>query len=127
MQYSAQRWPVADDIDSAIQRLASELSVLSMDALHAANYDLTVCFNEDAIKRTVEDSERYSVGANLCNKYTEGMLNLHEFCDLMNRIDLRNFLYVIEEYLPKDILEKYQLETSDSNEKEGTEVNGTSA
>lgn len=116
MQYSAQRWTRAEDIDSAIDRLSCKLSDLSMDSLHAINYDLNFCFDAEQVERLKEQSDRYNVGANLCGKYSLGILNLEEFCERMVQTDLKCFLCDIEEYLPKKIIEKYRLNQSDDDE-----------
>lgn len=115
MQYSAQSWPRAEDINSAIERLSCKLSDLSMDSLHATNYDLNFCFDPEQVERLMKESDRYNAGSNLCGKYSCGILNLGQFCEQMVQIDLKHFLYDIETYLPKDIIEKY-LDQSDDEE-----------
>ena len=116
MQYSAQRWTRAEDINSAIERLSYKLSDLSMDSLRSTNYDINVCFDAEQVKRLMEDSDRYNAGFNLCGKYSCGIFNLEQFCEQMVKIDLKHFLYDIEEYLPKNIIEKYHLDQSDDDE-----------
>lgn len=110
MQYSAQGWPLNEDLKSGIQRIACELRDLSFHTEHATNYDLSVCFDDDAIHRLSEDSNKFNCGANLCNKYCQGFLNLEEFCELMHRINLTEFLHEIGKYLPDYLIEQYQLQ-----------------
>lgn len=116
MQYAAVGWPIAEDLNSAIKRLGCQLGAYSDDAFHSTNYDLSICFDNDLVKIAMEDSERYSLGQNLCHKYGEGVLNLDEFCANMIAADLMTFLYVIDEYLPKHIIEKYQLTPDDDGD-----------
>lgn len=116
MQYSAQRWIRAEDINSAIGRLSCVLSDLSMDSLHATNYDLNFCFDVEQVERLRKDSESYSTGVKLCSKYSRGVLNLEQFCEQMVQKNLKRFLYDIDEYLPKKIIEKYRLDQSDDEE-----------
>lgn len=125
MQYSSENWTKAEDLDSAIDRLCQELCALSMDADHAINYDMNMCFDEDRVQYCKEKSERYSKGANICNQYCHGLLNLEEFCKRMVRFNLGYFLYSIKKYLPHQIIEKYRLyddeddEDGDTKEKDG--------
>ena len=116
MQYSAQGWTRAEDINSAIERLSCKLSDLSMNSLHSTNYDLNYCFDAEQVERLMEESDRYNAGVNLCGKYSCGILNLEQFCEQMVQIDLKRWLYDIDEYLPKDIIEKYHLDQSDGDE-----------
>lgn len=113
MQYSAQDWPEAKDLRSTIERMSCELDALSLDSLHAANYDMNYCFDNDAVRGLMNDSDNYNTGANLCRRWTHGILRLEDFCEQMVRADLIRFLHYIKEYLPKEIIEKYQLNGSD--------------
>lgn len=122
MHYSAEYWVKAEDLGTAIQRLACQLYDLSMDSLHAANYDMDYCYDTDAQQRLMKNSEQYTTGANTCNKYTHGILNLEEFCQEMLQLDLRRFLYDICEYLPNDIIVKFQLNQSDDSDEEDEDV-----
>ncbi|XP_074034362.1 uncharacterized protein [Leptinotarsa decemlineata] len=115
MQYSAEEWPEAVNLDSAIRRLAWELADLSFDALHSSNYDLSVCYDAEEVRKLLELSEKYELGVALCHKYSYGSGNLDEFCELMIEADLKHFLHSISVYLPQNIIEKYQLEPQNTN------------
>lgn len=116
MQYSAQRWVKAEDIKTAIERLSCELSDLRQEAQHSLVYD-TFLDAEEARRSIEEDCEAYGTGANLCDRYSRGLLSLNEFCDHMVRIKLKHFLYDIVKYLPVELIEKYQLDQSDDEDK----------
>ncbi|KAJ8974987.1 hypothetical protein NQ317_003176 [Molorchus minor] len=116
MQYSSDTYPLVEDIKSAVQRLACQLHDLSKDSEHATNYDLSVCFNDAAVQDLLENAKTYKCGENLCHKFTEGLLNLEEFCELMYRVDLKRFLYEITGYLPEHILEQYKLRLPDDED-----------
>ncbi|KAJ8970630.1 hypothetical protein NQ317_006629 [Molorchus minor] len=116
MQYSSDTYPMVEDIKSAVQRLACQLRDLSIDSEHATNYDLSVCFDDAAVQALLENAKTYKCGENLCHKFTEGLLNLEEFCELMYRVDLKRFLYEITGYLPEHILEQYKLQLPDDED-----------
>lgn len=116
MHYSSQEWVEARDLNTAINRLSCKLDDLSFDSLHAANYDLNYCFIEVEVQRLMKDYERYDVGSVLCKKYLYGIIKLEEFCEQMVQADLKCFLYDIEKYLPKEVIEKYQLDQSESED-----------
>ncbi|XP_074026519.1 uncharacterized protein [Leptinotarsa decemlineata] len=115
MQYSAQEWPEAVDLDSAIRKMAWEMADLSFDALHSSNYDLSVCYDAEEVRKLLELSEKYELGVALCHKYSYGSRNLDDFCKLIIEADLKHFLYDICTYLPQNIIEKYQLEPRSPN------------
>lgn len=121
MSYSAETWVKAEDLDSSIHRLSNELYDLCMELVRAINCD-DYCLDEDEVRRLGGDSERYSDGANLCNKYLHGIVDLEEFCEQLVQMGLKRFLYTIDEYLPKEMIEKYRLNQSDDkNEKDEEE------
>lgn len=122
MQYAAEGWVKATDIDTSVERLGCELYALSMDSLHAANYDLDCCFDSDNVQCLLKDSEKYSSGSNLCQKYLHGILTIEEFCEQITEIELKRFLCDLRQYLPKEIIEKYQLD-QDTQENDGEEEN----
>lgn len=104
MLYASQNWTEAVDITSAVERLTSELDALSDDAHHATNYDLSVCYDEEQIQLCLRDAENYQKGVDLCEKYTDGSLDLDQLCDAMVECDLRRFLYHLFPYLPNGII-----------------------
>lgn len=115
MHYAAQHWVQATDIKSAIERLSNALFALSNEAYHATNYNMDICFNEDEIRKCLENAAKYDVGVNMCNKYMYGMLNLDEFCQKMIEVELKNFLYDLQEYLPLETIEKFKLHVNNEN------------
>lgn len=126
MQYSADHWPQAENLNSAVDRLLCELNALSFDCLHESNYGNECFYDEESAMEYLNKSEKYSLGANLCQKYLCNILDLDEFCTLMVLGDLKNFLVELEPHLPEDILIKFKLKDavpiSDDNDVEQEEI-----
>lgn len=116
MQYSTQRWVKTEDIKSAVERLSCELDDFRRSKQLSINYDITIYDDAEEVGRAKEGFKAYSIGVNLCNRYSRGFLNLDEFCEHMVRVELKRFLYGIVKYLPKKIIEKYQLHQSDNKD-----------
>lgn len=116
MHYSAQSAPKVEDIKTGVARLCYDLNNLSMDALHATNYDLSICFNDEEVSHYTNRSERYARGSTICNQYCQGEITLEQFCERMMWNNLKYFLYGVAKYLPDHIIEKYQLQYDDGDE-----------
>lgn len=124
MHYARQQWVEPTDIDTAIQRLGSELNALSFDRLHATNYDLDYCYDEEKVRWLEEQAEMYNNGWELCVNYTEGLLNLDQFCGKMIEIGLGGYVRGhLFEYLPDAISQKYQLSKQSITDSEDDQDN----
>lgn len=116
MLYSAENWTEATNLKTAVERLQSYLSALSWDILHAMNYDLSICYDENELERCKQEQKRYNAGDELCEKFMEGALEISDFCEEMLKCDLKRFLCNLTPFLPNDIIEKYQIYDDESEE-----------
>lgn len=114
MHYAGENWTKAIDLHTAIERMGEELSCLSFDRLHAMNYDMNYCFFEEKVIELQKDCDKFENGSELCSKYRAGDINLEQFCEEIVKLELKSFLiYNLLDYLPKPIIEKYNLVRKD--------------
>lgn len=115
MQYAAQQWPEPETLELAIERLSCELNALSFDSDHEAAYGNS-CFDEESVMYYQNQAEKYNLGAQLCQKYIYGILELDEFCTLMVLADLKSFLVKIGHHLSEEVLIKFELNESNNDD-----------
>ncbi|KAJ8953838.1 hypothetical protein NQ318_006700 [Aromia moschata] len=118
MQYSASHWPVAENLNLAVERMSCELNALSFEYHHETVYGNSA-FDEESVTYYMKESEKCDLGAKICQKYIYNVLDLDEFCTLMVLADLKRFLENISHFLPEDIVNKFQLNDPPSYEDAG--------
>ncbi|KAJ8939485.1 hypothetical protein NQ318_022539 [Aromia moschata] len=118
MQYSASHWPVAENLNLAVERMSCELSALSFEYYHET-VNGNSAFDEESVTYYMKESEKCDLGAKLCQKYIYNVLDLDEFCTLMVLADLKRFLENISHFLSEDIVNKFQLNDPPSYEDAG--------
>ncbi|KAJ8949409.1 hypothetical protein NQ318_007508 [Aromia moschata] len=118
MQYSASQWPVAENLNLAVERMSCELNALSFEYHHETVYGNSA-FDEESVMYYMKESEKYDLGAKLCQKYIYNVLDLDEFCTLMVLANLKCFLANISHFLPEDVVNKFQLNDPPSYEDAG--------
>lgn len=113
MQYSEQHWPEVENLNQAVERLWYELDKLSFDVEHHSIYEDSYA-DEETNTYYMKLSEKYKLGAALCQRYLHRMLDLVDFCHVMVDAKLKSFLVKIRPYMPENIIAMFNLnETSD--------------
>jgi hypothetical protein len=120
MQYSASYWPIAEDIQTAVDRLSYQFTDLIIDGEHSLNYDTNICFDEETMQDVLVRIKKYRLGKLLCENYISGFYNLEEFCEEMIHKELKDFLHQLNPFLPASLLSKYDL-IEDENENDDDE------
>lgn len=109
MAYSCQNWPTAEDLPSAIKRLRAEFYDLEFDRSHAANYDLNICYDSEALPKVLMEAERFDNGVDLCDQFLTGVLDINNFCSEIVNIGLKEFLSRVVDFLPTELIQQHQL------------------
>lgn len=92
MAYSAQSWPVAVDVNSAMQRLLREFESYQFEAEHDAIYDLSA---DEQFQRKL--ATKYRNGRKCCRQYLEKRISYEEWKEKLNAYGLQEFVEEVEE------------------------------
>lgn len=92
MAYSAQSWPVAVDVTSAVQRLVRELDAYAFEADHDAVYDLS----SDAVYLH-QLAKKYRNGVRCCQDFLDKKINYDEWKAQLIALKLEDFVEEVEE------------------------------
>lgn len=119
MFYSAESWPIAEDLNSAVERLRSKFHDLSFEACHAQNYDLDYCFDEEAVAWLKDLEARYDEAHEVCDLFLSGEISLECLLFEFLKLDFQQFINELEEFLPDDLKNKFVQIDEEEEEEEG--------
>ncbi|KAF2899603.1 hypothetical protein ILUMI_06570, partial [Ignelater luminosus] len=80
MQYAADSWPEARDLESAVARLKCELDVLAFKAEHSV-ISKYWCLTEKERAVYIQQETKYRRGEDACEFFIEGVFTLQELYD----------------------------------------------
>lgn len=114
MLYSMESWPEAKDLNSAISRIKTQFSDLSFESLLAKNR--LEQYSEYTEEELSAREELYHRGFIICYKFLNGRIELNELCDLLVCIKLRSYLCNLKTFLPREIIERHNLESDNDSD-----------
>lgn len=127
MCYSAESWPLAEDLTSAIERLKSKFYDLAFDACHAQNYDLDFCFDPEAVLWLKDLEARYEEAQEVCGLFLEGEISLECLLYEFLRLDFQHFINEVEKFLPEDLKNRFVEKDEEENEDSESSSNQSSS
>lgn len=107
MFYSRESWTVAENLSTAVERLADEFSDLAFDACHAQNYDLSVCFIQSECDHLRDLEDRYREGVEVCTLYLSSEISLECLLYELVKLNFEGFIHNLKAYLPEDLKSRF--------------------
>lgn len=117
MAYSMENWPKATDANSTVQRLWHEFHDACVEAQHAAVYD----WDKVSEEMCKELETKYANGMRDCEDFLSKKMDLSEFCVSLFHHGLKGFLGELKPYLTQELIQKYDLESDESEETEDSD------
>lgn len=93
MAYSAQSWPVAVDVQTAVQRLIAEFEDYAFEAEHDAVYDIAA--DEQFLHKL---AEKYRNGRRSCEEFLEKKITYEEWKAKLISYGLEEFVEEVEQF-----------------------------
>lgn len=127
MCYAAEFWEKVEDLPSGIRRMESQFRALAFDACHAQNYDLSVCWDPEAVEDLKDLENKYLEGIEICDLYLNFEISLECFLYELVKLEFQGFIQPLREFLPTDLKDRFteeevdRVSTSSSNNNEDGE------